>query len=553
MKSPPLEGIPLAHTPDTALCGRIGVAEEAISVLESQGWRARHDTPRVKLPQSMEDWQADPLQDRNWTYQLHAWRPVDPYIVAHYRLGEASLLHRAAALMLSWREAEAEAGSDEAGLFWNDMGSGLRAAKLGYLLSHAPSADLSPEVYATLVDMARQHRRKLMEPSFLGSSNHAFFQIHGLMALAEALPDDAAPARAYAHKSLEALLHQQFGVEGMHLEHSPGYHLFATRTLRRLLGSGWYDAHIDTKALLKKADTAFRWLVFPDGHLPAVGDTQRGGARRYAYKPVHGEPARLFREAGYAVVRSEPGLASGDAMLFVSASHHSPVHKHGDDLSFELYDRGRYWIVDTGKYSYSRLDWRAFTDSARAHNTLVYSSRYENNGVKRSSPRGGGLIGLTRDGSRYIVDGRVERPLLGVVHDRRFVYEPGVSLVIEDRLGLDREDEVWHWLHLAPDLVAAQDGFGWTAPGLSIGYEVEGSTVADLHRVRGQNEPELQGWMAEGYHRATPNDALGLRLKGRSMLIRTTLRFHDNSLAMHGAAVHSDSENACLGERGGAI
>lgn len=525
MKLATLEGAPAAHTPETALCGRIGVAEEAISVLETEGWRARHDTPRVPLPQTPTDWHADPLHDRNWTYQLHAWRPIDPYIVAHYRLGDASLLRSAADLMLSWREAEAAAG--ESALFWNDMGSGLRAAKLGYLLFHAASADLPPTTQIALLEMARQHRAKLMEPSFLGASNHAFFQIHGLMALAEALPDDAdtVGTRAYAHRSLQTLLHQQFGVEGMHLEHSPGYHLFATRTLRRLLSSGWYDADLDTKALLKKADTAFRWLVFPDGHLPAVGDTQRGGARRYAYKPVQGEPARLFREAGYAIVRAEPGSTCGEAMLFVSASHHSTVHKHGDDLSFELYDRNRYWIVDTGKYSYSRLDWRAFTDSARAHNTLVYSPRYENNGVKRCPPSGGGLIGLAREGSRYIVDGRVERPLLGVVHDRRFTFEPGVSLLIEDRLTLDREDEVWHWLHLAPDLVAIQNGFGWSAPGLSLSYEVEGSAVADLHRIRGQNEPELQGWMAEGYHRVTPNDALGLRLQGTSINIRTRLVF----------------------------
>jgi len=525
MKLPNLEGVPSVHTPDTALCGRIGAAEEAISILEAEGWRARHDTPRVPLPRSLTDWHADPLHDRNWTYQLHAWRPIDPFIVAHHRLGDASLLHRAADLMLSWREAEAAA--DEPGLFWNDMGSGLRAAKLGYLLFHAPSANLPAATYATLVEMSRQHKSMLMEPSFLGASNHAFFQIHGLMALAKALPDetDGGVAFAYAHASLKTLLDQQFGSEGMHLEHSPGYHLFATRTLRRLLASGWYDAQLDTKALLKKADSAFRWLVFPDGHLPAVGDTQRGGARRYAYKPVPEEPARLFREAGYAVVRSELGSASGEAMLFVSASHHSSVHKHGDDLSFELYDRDRYWIVDTGKYSYSRLDWRTYTDSARAHNTLVYSPRFENNGVKRSPPHGGGLTGLTRDGARYIVDGRVERPLLGVVHDRRFIYEPGASLVIEDRLSLDREDEVWHWLHLAPDLIATQDGFGWVVPGLSIHYEVEGSAVADLHRIRGQNEPQLQGWMAEGYHRATPNDALGLRLNGRSISIRTRLVF----------------------------
>ncbi len=446
-----------------------------------------------------------------------------PMVVAHETSGGARYLEAAAALALSWKSAETVNAGKDFGLYWNDMGSGIRASKLAYLLQHGRAARLPQQDLAALQALAQQHLDRLGDPAFLGQSNHAFFQIHGLRALSLAAPEleGAAAAHAYAGKALLALLKQQFGEEGVHLEHSPGYHVFALRTLRRMLATGFYEDLPDAFAVLKRARRLATWLTFPDGMAAAFGDTDRD-ARRLTYRPAK-RAARLFREAGYAVVRAPASAPHGPAVLMVAAGHHSNVHKHADDLSFELYDRGRHWIVDTGKYSYSKADWRAYTDSARAHNTVEYDPASPGNGVRRTPPAGGMLHALRQQGDAWIIEGRVERPVVGAAHARRFTYRPGESLLIEDLLTFDDARDAVAWLHLPPDLEAEQTSGGWRFPGGRILYASD--VPLTLIRARGATEPEIQGWLAEGYHRITPNDALGARFHGRRIRLSTSLVF----------------------------
>jgi len=408
------------------------------------------------------------------------------------------------------------------------MGAGLRASKLGYIIYCALTKEglLSPSKFKRLLTIAYEHMDRLTDPSFIGQSNHAYFQIHGLMALSQALPKRSSEksSHSFIKAQLERLLLDQFGQEGMHLEHSPGYHIFSINTIRRMIRSGWYG-DTNLKKIFRLASNNTNWLVFPDGTISKSGDSEQGN-HRYGFinknSPI--KRAKLFSEAGYAIVRGKSTEQNLRSMLFVTAGHHSNVHKHADDLSFELYDKDRFWIVDTGKFSYSRLDWRRFTNSARAHNTIVYSSEAEDNGLRKVNPVGGMLQRLERSGGEWIIEGKVERPQLGVSHRRLFRYTPNRILIVEDELLFDTPREFSSWLHLANDLEAHEEDGGWRLPGARIAYEVEGASLR-LQRIRGQVDPELQGWVAKRYHEITPSDALAVHMTGQAVRLVTTITF----------------------------
>jgi len=508
------------HTFRTAMAGSRSSPLEAVARAEAVGWKARADAKPVALPQTPDDWTQDPLSDRNWRFQLHSWRPLDDYIVAHDVTGDPAMLERAVRMIATWREAESRANDDA--LFWNDMGTGLRAAKLAYMISRLSS--LPPQMREIIIALGRSHLRRLRVEAFYSMSNHGLFQVYGLTALSDVMPaaPEAEGGKAFAEQMLERILASQFGQEGVHLEHSPGYHYFVILTLRKMMATGWYDAMPQVAAIIDLAKTTFPWFVFPDGRISGAGDSDRN-VPRFTPPNIKSVKAALFQEAGYAVVRTDWAMkGEWRSMLLVTAGHHSHVHKHADDLSFEFYDKGRFWIVDTGKYSYSKRDWREYTDSARAHNSVDLTPLRSDNGLGVAKPRGGALTRADREGLGWVVEGLIDRPEIGARHSRRFYYVRRKSLTIEDHIQLADHREVTAWLHLAPDLHAERSEDGWRFEGGSIAYGVSGASL-DLVRVRAQTEPVIQGWMAESYHRIVANDALGARLVGQDIKLTTTI------------------------------
>jgi hypothetical protein len=508
------------HTAHTALCNGQADPIPGVAFLESHGWRARTDTEPQPLPLTVEAWSADPFGDRNWRFQLHAWRPIDLYIRAHDRTDDVSYLERAFAVIRSWVAAEAIAGETNA--YWNDMGSGIRAAKLAYIMDRLPP-DHPDRPW--LRELALRHIARLVQARYYNLTNHSLFQIHGLVGLLDAMPD--APgwdeARTFAETMLDTILDAQFGKEGVHLEHSPGYHFFAVQTLRRMLAAGWYETMPHLIQIERDGQRALPWLTFPDGKMAAVGDTERVEPILRQRNPPRGIRGRLFAEAGYALVRSGWSTPVEEAsMLLVNGAHHSSMHKHADDLSFEWFERGRRIIVDAGKYTYSHNDWRAYTDSARAHNSIDLSPTRDDNGLMSTPPAGGLLSSVKRLPTSWRIKGAIDRPSIGARHRRTLEYDPGKRLEIFDTIWLDHPGQVTAWLHLAPDLIARPRKGGWRFNGGRIRYAVEGAK-RELIRVRGQMEPQIQGWCADRYHHITENDALGVVMSGKTMKLHTVI------------------------------
>jgi len=510
-------------TAEQAMCIKLPTEAERtrlrVAYQERKGWRPRPDRPAVPFTLPF-DWTADPFADANWRFQLHAWRPLDVYIGLHCRGGDAAAYRFLIDAMLDWGRAESRGRRKTA--FWGDMAAGIRAAKLAYVLSQPEFGQESRLRQAAVIRLARRHLARLRDPDFIARSNHALAQIHGAAALCHVAPHwpEAEGGKAYVSDLLSRLLLSQFGRRGVHLEHSPGYHFFALREFRRMAETGWFD-NADLDRTIRAAARAAPWFVFPDETSSAAGDSSP--IRRPVPAPVVKDPVvgRLFREAGYGVVRAAWGRpANKSPMLLVTCGHHSNVHKHADDLSFELFDWGRRLFVDTGKYSYSASPMRDFSVSARAHNTIDLALGRDDNGLALTPPAGGGLTGMKRTRWGWVISGRIERPAIGVAHQRRFLYRPGQWLILLDRVTADEPRDLTAWLHLHPSVHAEETPDGWRWKKLTIRHVADHPLA--LRRIRGQQEP-LQGWMAADYHKAVENDALAADWRGQGGRLATII------------------------------
>lgn len=330
---------------------------------------------------------------------------------------------------------------------------------------------------------------------------------------------------------LDCLSEHFFVDEGVHAEHSPGYHRMVLGSLIGASEAGLLGENQDE--LISRAEQALMWMIMPNGSLAPFGDTDHESiqcdqsiARRcrdphlrhaltagaLGESPPSG--VKAYKTAGYAFARvyarddgGDPARASYLAQL---AAYHSRVHKHADHLAFVWSEGTVPILTDPGRFGYlgrtTRGDglyeqgfWysdplRVYVESTRAHNCVEVDGR--------SQPRlktavfGSALAQADLQDGLVVFDSKIVlRPSL--LHQRSLILAPGEFLVVVDWL-FDRRGtphDFRQWFQLAP---------GWSVKQAGQGYEGRFGDVT-LHAIDlfgaskpsevmvGQDEP-LQGW-----------------------------------------------------------
>ncbi len=347
----------------------------------------REDVPPVPLTTPF-TWERREF-DRNWRFNLNAWKMVEPMMLHHDKTGDQLAGRLAYDLIADWTRFSLVEGQPNE-FNWYDIAAGQRAMKLAYMIDRAYQGklNLSDDERALLLAVGHLHVERLLDPSFINPGNHGTFQIHGLAALCRTVPSYrlCQNADGYIAEQMEALVRGQFGAEAVHMEHSAEYHFFMHKVFDRLFSTGWYDDLEVTKSLLERVIDNKKWLIFPDGQVVRHGDTDQreeplpadliATSPKACISPTSYDPdcfiLKTFPETGYATVRSMWNTdASVASMLFMMGSYHSHAHKQPDHLSIELFERGMPIIVDAGKFAYDETNpRRAYMKSTRAHNTV---------------------------------------------------------------------------------------------------------------------------------------------------------------------------------------
>ena len=429
---------------------------QSIEDFETHGYRARDDLAPWPISPPV-DWSANPFADDNWQFLFHGWGMTDPYFARYRERGEASDLAVAATYAADWARFHYEDGG-EATYSWFDMAAGVRAMRTAILLDRIEIGELlvSSEVEGRLRRTAEDHVRRLQVESFVAPNNHGLVQMLGLRMLC-ALPSTAgreAGAR-FADRKFGEIIRSSYTRDGIHKEHSPYYAILVRSWLEWPLFRRFWDNAIEPR--INKALPLEPWYIFPNGDIAAVGDSAGkalpptmlkgeevtlADGRRFAVKDLSA--------GGYAIVRTLPEVPpEASSMLFVTGAAYSLTHKHVDDLSFILFEGGRFIFIDTGTAGYTRDLRRRYVLGASAHNTISLADVH----IEPRNVTIGGtkLSPIRHTDTGFLLRGTVERGTL-FRQRRTIAYDPGRSLTIRDRLSGRHHRNYVSNLHLAPDL-----------------------------------------------------------------------------------------------------
>lgn len=171
---------------------------------------------------------------------------------------------------------------------------------------------------------------------------------------------------------------------------------------------------------------------------------------------------------------------------------------------------GRDLLVDNGAYNYEDGDpWRDYFTGSRAHNVVLVDGKGQGPQPKETwLPV---LKGLEQSGDLVVARGRFDdgfRGLAGTaIHSRSVAMVEGRYLVVVDHIESERPRRVTALWHFHPDVTLEVTGQQVVSvdPGVGNLRIVPASDLDwQVDIVRGQTEPEIQGWYSESFGVKTP-------------------------------------------------
>jgi hypothetical protein len=455
------------------------------------------------------DWSANRCSDNNWQFRLHAWYMLRPHITLYSRTKNVSYLLKMLPIIVDWAQYHEKS---EESYSWRDMTAGRRAEILALLISAAVNnqCPIPKTTVKVLLGLRNLHAEFLSDKNKLAKNNHGYIQLHGLMALVHAVSDDFSVSYVdYILCSITNLLTNNFTPEGIHKEHSPGYHFIVTNWIRIMLKTGWYDGVAEALNIVDKAERASDHLTTADGRIVSVGDTNY--STRSTQKLSHDFISLRALDSGFVSIKG------GSSFLFVSGSYHSTAHKHADDLSV-VWQEDHDILIDPGKFTYNSGRWRSYFRSARAHNTI------EVDGSSELPPQtyGSAIEVAEKFGSVFAVRGRVI-PTIGVRHCRNIIYLPSYWLLIVDHLRSEDDHVYRQWFHFAPNSKVTKSHISIDERILKITHSSTESTK--FFTATGTEKPRIVGWFSDAYNKKQPSPQACFTAKGRNVVMVTAFSF----------------------------
>ena len=513
-------------------CEIIATKPTAIEKYEKKGFQPRSDNIPYKLTLPI-GWLDDPFNDRNWMFQLHAWRMLDAYL----NRGNSQDLHYASQVMNDWITFEKHHKSK---WLWYDMSTGLRALKICFYLKRCYEVGVDHQI-EDLDYLLHEHLKHLSNPAELNSGNHGLFQLHGLKSLIYILrscDNDAysmSEMKTYANEQMSKLIASQLGSNGVHTEDSPDYHFFTHKKITNIVVSPWWsDLDKNVLRILELGEHAKPWLVFPNKKCVPIGDSAVSAIKKNLsaleeWPHVQKGDYIGAQVDGYAVVRSVESVPlDQSSFLFFQGSFYSQAHKHCDDLSFILQEDGIDLLIDSGKYGYQQDKYRKYFLSTRAHNTIEVDDKSTTR--NQDYAYGSAIVDqpICINGV-WILKGCVDHKVNRYIHQRTIVYKPGVDLYVIDivtnkKIGMPRKvSQWWHFDTDAQFSTIERKIIVNNAKGSHIEINAESSSQSVNYQFYKGYESgnELIGWASKNYLKYEPTFTLQVStpLRKRSTIL----------------------------------
>lgn len=420
--------------------------------------------------------------------------------------------------------------------------------------------------------------RLLMSRGFYaGLNNHGMFQNIALLVAADLYEfvEDADKMRQVAFKRLTEYFSTCFTADGIHIENNPTYHVMISRYLRQVVEyaktHGEFEGLDSLNDVLVHAETYAAHAVAPNGMFPPVSDTAvmnldtSGPRTTYSGQAFLGavsggkagttpdELAFVATESGYAIHRSAWHDADA-SFVFFSAAYNADYHKHSDELSLYVMNKGVELLREAGPYGYERTNpLTGYGFSSAAHNTLLVDGA----GLPRTDGKRDEttLEELGSTGDSLHVRGTTTR-FEGVRWSRELrVSSAGANepILIEDHVEADDEHDFQFLWHFGPEVRALARGSVvelFDRGGTKLGELVwSGSPTAAIRLVSGQMKPTVQGWAFPKMGESVPATVLEVTTRGASVDIRWEFRTADFKIIDRGVRPTGSEWSKYQGEK----
>lgn len=509
------------------------------------------------------DWEQDPLKNRSWQWRLN-WLSFISYLLGYHRSsGNDEVLSFTREAVQSWLDSYL--GTDTCYPFefiWHDHATALRAEQLVlfayYCREAAPAWTQQNADFLQYLERALVvHGEWLAKESFYSKhTNHGLEQARVLLLLGTVFEgEQGSEWRQIAIRRISSELTFSFTSEGVHVENSPGYHIFVFKVFlsiikdypKEMLG----DLADQFSQFSIKALSFITRILRPDGKLPPIGDTEQlptsdayraafGSTVEYQYflyalsqGKQGAKPQQLnavYPRAGYAIFRdswpeSDDYLGAFHVIVKVGCS--SRYHHQQDEGHISLYGGGEDWLIDSGLYNYIAKDpVRKYMRSRAAHNVpLISNTSYSSDFEHRLSSWS--VTGFSEAVSQPYVNMKIE-VLSQVVHERRVTFDARTKIVgVEDKITAN-DDQVrnitFQWHFPKDKAISLEDGqvVVTSATGNRLRIQFEGDTPNAFSVAKGRKEDRVFSCISYKANLVEPSQVLRVLFEERAVVAVTT-------------------------------
>jgi hypothetical protein len=489
-------------------------------VRRAQRWRFELDGQDLRLKPPI-DWSQDPIGSEAFRNTLHDLRWLDVLFYAHRRSGNPRPLRRAMRIVVDWVRQNPRS-APATGRAWFDKVGGDRAPRIGYVVRAAACAGVIGRRQARLLlGSAAEHGRFLSRSDIHTMTNRGLFVDLGRLLLGRQVRTlrGAAKWRRGAERRFRRTVRQlTFPGEAFWLEHSTNYQFLTVNVISRFLDTpGIAPRQLAT--LLERMRRTAGLLVMPDRFWLQAGNSYRQ-RRAWANQLRRQQAGRMhvLPRSGLAVVNHRR------TYLAFLATFHSSIHKHSDDLSFDLYDQERRIVADTGLYHKDPDRYVDFQESAPAHSVLTVDG--EDFPRDDAAAYGSGLRATGEGSGWFAID--ATNPLLGrqgVAHRRLLLYNRGYGVIIADAVRSSESHVYRRYFQLGSSISALQQPDGIELRDSDFRgflYSATSAASEQVRLVRGQDDP-LLGYVFPRFRQREPRSTVELRSEGADVDHVTTI------------------------------
>ncbi|NND34723.1 MAG: alginate lyase family protein, partial [Saprospiraceae bacterium] len=385
-------------------------------------------------------------------------------------------------------------------------------------------------ILASLPDHAHYNR------NFHAGNNWLTMEISALATVATNFPEYKASDEwlEYSINSMLKSMKDQVYPDGVQTELTSHYHnvsLFNFELFKNICDQAGKELPEYFGRTIENMYSYIAHAVRPDGYRALNNDGDRGIDREHilraaeifqhidwkyiasngsAGKRPDDGPSYFYPWAGQLISRSD---FSVDAhWSFFDVGPWGSGHQHNDKLHLSVSAYGRDFLVDAGRFAYTgetAEKFRPYARSTAGHNLVLIDGKGQAGGPTHATVPIDERHWEISDKFDYATGAFTDFPETegDVRHSRSVFYVRGEFWIVVDRLTTERPRKIetlWHW---HPDCQVLKVGRG-----IRSDYEKGNLQVIpisaqnfEIEFIKGQEEPEIQGWYSREYNIYEPN------------------------------------------------